>query len=112
MREKRWQIERERDFSVLQDLERINSKQKRDKMRFLNRNEFAPTSDYISQSDFRDLESNSKFRDATRAKNHTSSRMKRFAADETVNDDLKRWYNNRDLDRIDRHHRATQQIYS
>jgi len=111
MREKRWQIERERDFSVLQDLERIQSKQKRDKTRFLNRNEFAPTSDYISQNEFRDLESNTRFRDTYRAKNHTTSRMKRYQADENANDDLKRWYDNRDMDRIERNHQVTRQIY-
>jgi len=78
----------------------------------MNRNDFAPTSDYISRSDFRDLEANSRFRDTFRTKGHNTARIRRIKADEEGMDDLKRWYNNRDLDRSERHHRAIQQIYS
>jgi len=112
LRENKWKMQQERDFSVEQDLDRILEKNRREKTRRMHRNEFAPTGDYISRSDFRDLEANSRFREASRTKGHTSSFYKRIKADEESLDDLKRWYNNRDLDRSERHHRTIRQIYS
>jgi len=112
IREKRWQAQQERDYSTEQDLDRILSLQRREKMRFAKRNEFAPTGVSVSRSDFKDLDSNSRFRETYRAKGHTSARLKRIKGDEESMDNLKRWYNNRDLDRAERNHRAIKQIYS
>jgi len=112
LRENKWKMQQERDFSVEQDLERILEKNRREKTRRMQRNDFAPTSDYISRSDFRDLESNSRFRETFRSKGHTSSMYKRIKTEEESLDDLKRWYSNRDLDRSERHHRTIRQIYS
>jgi len=112
LREKRWQIQQERDYSLQQDLDRILEKNRREKTRFVNRNAFAPTGDYVSRNDFRDLDANSQFREAFRSKGHTSARLRRIKTDEEGMDDLKRWYNNRDLDRVERHHRVIRQIYN
>jgi len=111
LRENRWKIEHDRDLSVQLDLDRILEKNRREKTRLMQRNDFAPTNDYVSRNDFRDLEANSQFRDAFRAKNHTTSRLRRIKADEEVMGDLKRWYKNRDLDRSERHHHVIRQIY-
>jgi len=111
-RENKWKMQQERDFSTEQDLDRILEKNRREKTRLMHRNDFAPTSDYISRSDFRDLEANSRFRETSRTKGHTSSMYKRIKTNEESLDDLKRWYSNRDLDRSERHHRTIRQIYS
>jgi len=112
LRENKWKIQQERDFSIEYDLDRILLSQRREKTRRMNRNDFAPSSDNISRSDFRDLEANSRIRETFRSQGHTTSRLRRIKGDEEGMDDLKRWYKNMDLDRAERHHRVIRQIYS
>jgi len=112
MRENRWQAEKERDHSVAQDLEKIKEKQRREKTRYLNRNQASPLSDNVSDSEFRDLEANSHFRETFRSKGHAAARKKRLQDGETQMEDTARWYKNRDYDRFERHRSALRSIYA
>jgi len=112
MREKRWQAEKERDHTVAQDLARIREKQQREKTRYLNRHQSSPLSDHVSDSEFRDLEANSNFREAFRSKGHVAARKKRLQDGESQMDDMARWYKNRDYDRFERHRSALRSIYA
>jgi len=112
MREKRWEAEKERDHSVAQDLAKVQEKQKRDKLRYLYRNDATPLSGIAADNDFRDLEANSQFRETFRSKGHVAARRRRIRENEAQMEDLDRWYKNRDYDRAERHHQVIRAIYS
>uniref|UniRef100_A0A6B2LB89 Uncharacterized protein n=1 Tax=Arcella intermedia TaxID=1963864 RepID=A0A6B2LB89_9EUKA len=109
IRENREKAQKERDHSVLFDLERQRDNRRREKLRT---EVDLPTIGINPDSDKRNLEVYRSAREMYRSKGHMESRLKRLQAAENQMEDVQHWYQNRDSERAERHHRAIRAIYS